>query len=121
MLVRLDGLYGDAAPLLDVLTADLGVIVRSRAYHLLDLEVVKQALARSPDQVSTHPENGMRRALYDCPTVPLTPSGPERGFDIINAYSLAFFDQHLEGHPATLLDGPSKNYPEVIFSARSAA
>ncbi len=54
MLVRLDGLDGDAAPLLDVLTADLGVIVRSRAYHLLDLEVVKQALARSPDQVSTH-------------------------------------------------------------------
>lgn len=30
-LVRLDGLYGDAAPLLDVLTAQLSVIVRSRA------------------------------------------------------------------------------------------
>ena len=53
------------------------MIARSRAYHLLDLEVVKQALARSPDQVSTHPESGMTRALYDCPAVPLTPSGPE--------------------------------------------
>jgi hypothetical protein len=33
LLLRLDGLYGDAAPLLDVLSADLGVIARSRAYH----------------------------------------------------------------------------------------
>src|SRR5260221_4258964 len=77
VLLRLDGLYGDAAPLLDVLSAGLGVIARSRDYHLLDLEVVKQALARSPDQVSTHPESGMTRALYDCPAVPLTPAGPE--------------------------------------------
>src|SRR5260370_13477848 len=38
ILVRLDGLYGDAAPLLDILSADLAVIVRSRAYHLLDLD-----------------------------------------------------------------------------------
>ncbi len=76
VLLRLDGLYGDAAPLLDVLTAGLGVIARSRDYSLLDLEVVKQALARSPDQVSTHPESGMTRALYDCPAVPLTLTGP---------------------------------------------
>lgn len=33
ILVRLDGLYGDAAPLLDVLSADLGIIASSRAYH----------------------------------------------------------------------------------------
>src|SRR5216684_2856256 len=77
VLLRLDGLYGDAAPLIDVLTAGLGVIARSRDYRLLDLEVVQQALARVPDQVSTHPESGMTRALYDCPSVPLTPSGPE--------------------------------------------
>src|ERR1700686_714982 len=43
VLLRLDGLYGDAAPLMDVLFADLGVIARSRDYTLLDLEVVKQA------------------------------------------------------------------------------
>jgi hypothetical protein len=77
MLVRLDGLYGDAAPLMDVLSAGLGVVARSRAYHLLDLEVVRQVLTRTPDQVSTHPESGMIRTLYDCPTVPLTPAGPE--------------------------------------------
>jgi hypothetical protein len=77
VLLRLDGLYGDAAPLLDVLAAGLGVIARSRDYHLLDLEVVKQVLAHVPDQVSIHPESGMTRALYDCPAVPLTPTGPE--------------------------------------------
>jgi hypothetical protein len=77
VLLRLDGLYGDAAPLIDVLTAGLGVLARSRAYHLLDLEVVQQVLARAPDQVSTHPESGMTRALYDCSAVPLTPAGPE--------------------------------------------
>jgi hypothetical protein len=77
VLLRLDGLYGDAAPLIDVLTAGLGIITRSRDYTLLDLEVVKQALARPPDQVSTHPESGMTRALYDYPAVPLTTSGPQ--------------------------------------------
>lgn len=77
VLLRLDGLYGDAAPLLDVFSAGLGVIARSRAYHLLEVEAVKQVLARAPSQVSTHPESGMTRALYDCPTVPLTPAGSE--------------------------------------------
>jgi len=77
VLLRLDGLYGDAAPLLDVFSADLGVIARSRAYHLLDLDVVQQTLVRAPVQVSTHPESGMTRSLYDCPAVPLTPTGKE--------------------------------------------
>src|SRR5258708_13073644 len=77
LLVRLDGLYGDAAPLLDVLAAHLSVIVRSRAYHLLDLEAVRQTLARSPDQMNTHAESGMARMLYDCAAVPLTPTGPK--------------------------------------------
>ena len=76
VLLRLDGLYGDAAPLIDVLTASLGVIARSRDYRLLELPVVQQVLARVPDQVSTHPESGMTRALYDCENVPLTPTGP---------------------------------------------
>ncbi|HKV60212.1 MAG TPA: hypothetical protein VJO32_18120, partial [Ktedonobacteraceae bacterium] len=76
ILVRLDGLYGDAAPLLDVLSANLTVIVRSRAYHLLDLDVAKRRLMHAPDGVSTHAESGMTRALYDCVSVPLTPAGP---------------------------------------------
>lgn len=74
--MRLDGLYGDAAPILDVLSAELSVIVRSRAYHLLDLEQVQVQLRHTPDQVSTHPESGMQRSLYDCASIPLTPAGP---------------------------------------------
>ena len=42
----------------------------------------------------------------------------QRAHDIANAYSLAFFDQHLEGHPAALLNGPAKQYPEVLFEKR---
>lgn len=75
-LLRLDGLYGDAAPLINVLGAGLGVIARSRDYALLGLEVVKQRLTRPPDQVSTHAESGVSGALFDCPDVPLTPTGP---------------------------------------------
>jgi hypothetical protein len=76
VLLRLDGLYGDGAVLLDVVAASLAVIARSRDYSLLALESVKQALAHPPDHVSTHAESGMSRALYDCPAVPLTPNGP---------------------------------------------
>jgi hypothetical protein len=77
ILMRLDGLYGDAAPLLDVLSAGVSVIARSRAYHLLNLDQVQARLRHAPDQVSTHPESGMQRALYDCASMPLIPSGPE--------------------------------------------
>jgi hypothetical protein len=55
---RLDGLYGDAAPLIDVLTAGRGrACAARRAYHLLELEGVKLQLLRTPDQVSTHPRS----------------------------------------------------------------
>src|SRR5258708_2706398 len=77
VLLRLDSLYGDAAPLIDVLTADLGVIARSRDYTLLNLEVVKQALARSPDQVSTHEDRGDETCALRLPTRPFTPTGPK--------------------------------------------
>src|SRR5260370_1067444 len=77
VLLRLDGLYGDAAPLIDVLTAGLGVIARSRDYSLLDLEVVKQALARFPDQVSTHPESGRQRGMDECSGVCMRETGPD--------------------------------------------
>jgi predicted dienelactone hydrolase len=41
------------------------------------------------------------------------PLGVQRAHRIINAYTLAFFDRHLKGLPAPLLDGPSRQYPEV--------
>ncbi len=41
-----------------------------------------------------------------------------RAHGIINAYSLAFFDQYLQHKPSTLLQGTSADYPEVLFESR---
>ncbi len=61
-------------------------------------------------------------APYWSPLFPLLglvgPINAQRGFDVVNAYSLAFFDRYLEGRPAALLDGPTKQYPEVLFERR---
>ena len=43
---------------------------------------------------------------------------PRRAHDIINAYSLAFFDQHLKGSPRALLDDLAEQYPEVRVKTR---
>jgi hypothetical protein len=45
------------------------------------------------------------------------PISAQRGFAIINAYSLAFFDHSVQGRPAALLAGPAKQYPEARFAA----
>ena len=42
----------------------------------------------------------------------------QRIHTIINAYSLAFFDRHLKEQPTILLDGPVRQYPEVLFETR---
>jgi hypothetical protein len=76
ILVRLDGLYGNAAVLRDALDTGLGLIGRSRDYALLDLASVQAVLARPPVEICTHPESGALRALYDCPDIPLTAGGP---------------------------------------------
>ena len=39
----------------------------------------------------------------------------DRMIHIQNAYSLAFFDKYLKGLEATLLDGQSPEFPEVVF------
>src|SRR5713101_4895079 len=76
VLIRLDGLYGNAAPVTDVLHAGFGLLARSRDYALLDQPEIKARLACPPDAERTHPESGMYRALYDCPDIALTPTGP---------------------------------------------
>ncbi len=76
VLIRLDGLYGNAAPVTDVLQAGFGLLARSRDYALLDQPEIKARLACPPDAERTHPESGMYRALYDCPDIALTPTGP---------------------------------------------
>lgn len=49
-------------------------------------------------------------------------SGPvevQRGFDILNGYSLAFFDRHVKGElPAGQFDALARLYPEVILETR---
>lgn len=46
------------------------------------------------------------------------PLDARRAHRIINAYSLAFFDRHVKGLPALLLDGPADQYPEVRLETR---
>ena len=49
------------------------------------------------------------------------PIDGQRAHNIINAYSVAFFDRHLKGRPAVLLDGPAGSYPEVTLENHRAA
>mgnify|MGYP000890486255 CR=1 FL=1 len=44
------------------------------------------------------------------------PINTRRGFDIINAYSVAFFDRELKGRSSPILEG-QKPYPEVKFES----
>ncbi|HSX30037.1 MAG TPA: hypothetical protein VLE73_05765 [Candidatus Saccharimonadales bacterium] len=46
------------------------------------------------------------------------PINAQRGFDIINAYSLSFFDQTLKGQSQPLLLESSHSYPEVTLQKR---
>ncbi len=83
VVIRLDGLYGDAAPLADLLANDPeegtegpAVVVRGKAYHLIERPAIQQRLKLPPDQMTVHPESGTSRALYDCGQVQLAPTGP---------------------------------------------
>jgi hypothetical protein len=46
------------------------------------------------------------------------PIGAQRAHNIVNAYPLAFFDRHLLGRPAELLDGAATQVPDVRFESR---
>ncbi len=73
-VVRLDGQYGNGAIVVDL--AGLAYVMRGRDYDLLDLPQVQTRLAQPPDQQTTYPETGTCRALFDCPDLLLTPTGP---------------------------------------------
>jgi predicted dienelactone hydrolase len=47
--------------------------------------------------------------------------GAQRAIAVVNAYSLAFFDAHLKGAPAPLLDGPAPRFPEVRLETRDGS
>ncbi len=82
VVIRLDGLYGNATPLADLLAAQAGeeegpaVVVRGKDYHLIEQPAIQHRLKLPPDQVTIHPESGASRALYDCGSIQLAPTGP---------------------------------------------
>ena len=92
--------------------------------HLTSMRVVFEALPESGYFVQvpgTFHSNFMDLPNWTPLASWLNLAGPidaQRAHDIINAYSLAFFDRHLRGSPAKLLDGPAEQYPEVLFESR---
>jgi len=76
VVIRRDGLSGNAAPLADVLRAGLGLIARSTDDALLDLAMGQAVLAGPPAAIGTHPESQTTRTLFDCLSVPLSPARP---------------------------------------------
>lgn len=68
-----------------------------------------------------HPDFGDTQLLSPL-LRPMGITGPmngERAHAIVNAYTTAFFDRHVKGVPSPLLDGPAKEYPDVIFDKRT--
>jgi hypothetical protein len=49
------------------------------------------------------------------------PVNPRWALRIMNAFSVAFFDRHLAGRSAPLLDHPTERFPEVLFERRRSA
>src|SRR6266699_5697871 len=74
-LVRLDGLYGNGAIIVDLIAAGVCFVMRGKDYALLDLTQVKERLALPADEQFTHPESGTCRNLFDCGEVPVTAEG----------------------------------------------
>lgn len=46
------------------------------------------------------------------------PIDPHRAHTILDDMSLAFFDRHLKGASAPLLDNPRERFPEVLYESR---
>jgi hypothetical protein len=72
-LLRLDGQYGTGAVLSDV--AGFAFVTRGKEYGVLDHPLVQARLHLPPDQFQQRPESQVVRSLYDCPQVPVGPTG----------------------------------------------
>src|SRR6266566_569978 len=72
-LLRLDGQYGSGAVLSDV--GGFAFVTRGKDYTVLDHPLVQARLHLPPDQVQQRPESQVVRSLYDCPGVPVGPTG----------------------------------------------
>jgi len=72
-LLRLDGQYGSGAVLTDL--DNCSFVVRGKDYQVLDRPEILVRLHLPPDQQFSRPESPLVRTLYDCPQVPIGPSG----------------------------------------------
>jgi hypothetical protein len=75
IILRLDGQYGDVAVVIDLLRSGLCFLTRGKDYGLLDQAAIQARLQGAPDEVSTPPETGTSRALFDCRNIPLPGTG----------------------------------------------
>ncbi len=75
-IVRVDGQYGDASVIAQILGMGLHVLVRGRGYTLLDDPWVQHVLAGPPLTTVTTPESGVTLELFDLLGVPLCPDIP---------------------------------------------
>jgi hypothetical protein len=73
ILLRLDGQYGTGAAIADL--AGFCYVTRGKDYTVLDRAEVQSRLHLPPDQHFSRPESDLVRALYDCPDVPVGPTG----------------------------------------------
>src|SRR5258708_347427 len=73
VLLRLDGQYGTGGVLADL--AGFSYVMRGKDYTVLDPTEVQSRLHLPPDQQFSRPESDLVRALYDCPDVPVGPTG----------------------------------------------
>jgi len=73
VVLRLDGQYGTGAVLADL--AGFCYVMRGKDYTVLDLPEVQSRLHLPPDQQFSRPESELVRTLYDCPDVPVGPTG----------------------------------------------
>jgi len=74
-IVRLDGQYGNGAIVTDLAQAGLGWVMRGKDYHLLDVPQVQARLGQPPDHLTTHPETGLSRAVFDLGDLRVTTEG----------------------------------------------
>jgi hypothetical protein len=97
--------------------------------QMLDLDIrrIRQSLARYGGYYMTirgsaH-SNYSDRPLYS-PLRRFTDAGSievKKAFEIVNDYTLAFFDQYLNGQQQDLLDHKSSKYPEANFECHVAS
>jgi len=80
--------------------------------------VVQVLFSGLPQSLGTIPAAGLHKVAASG-THSYLDAPVEDSRKIYSDYSRAFFDKHLQKKEVPLLDGPSKQYPEVIFTLRN--